>query len=155
MSILVDSVHTSSVTVSSERSGSILSNSFVRSQFPAHRSSSPFAFTINGGPHGSFTVVLPCTVSSNMAADVSLGLDWTSSVREWYIGLGLSPANGFDARDHLRADRPGSSSPSDAAVNLAARSGYGSIDGIVNPSDAQFQYCYSTPDTDGCPFVCM
>ncbi|KAJ6558687.1 hypothetical protein B0H10DRAFT_2201348 [Mycena sp. CBHHK59/15] len=41
-----------------------------------------------------------------LTTDVCLGLDWKSSVRKWYIGLGLSPAHGFDVVTHLRADPP-------------------------------------------------
>ncbi|KAJ6631820.1 hypothetical protein B0H10DRAFT_1975260, partial [Mycena sp. CBHHK59/15] len=48
-----------------------------------------FALTINGGPHGSFTVELECTISSQLPVDISLGLDWKTSVREWLITLGL------------------------------------------------------------------
>ncbi|KAJ6587249.1 hypothetical protein B0H10DRAFT_2197918 [Mycena sp. CBHHK59/15] len=104
-SILVESVHTSSVLLSSTQAHTVLSSRFVRARLPCHSSPS-YAFTINGGPHGSFTVVLSCTVSSSLTTDVCLGLDWKSSVREWYIGLGLSPAHGFDVVTHLRADPP-------------------------------------------------
>ncbi|KAJ7110898.1 hypothetical protein C8R44DRAFT_883362 [Mycena epipterygia] len=109
MSILVDSVHTSGVTLSTSAQ-SALSRHFVDSHFPSHRSSL-YAFTINGGRHGSFTSVLDCAVSSTLDSDtdVSLGLDWKSSLHEWYIGLGLSPANGFNVRDHLHASAPAAS----------------------------------------------
>ncbi|KAF7354116.1 hypothetical protein MVEN_01099000 [Mycena venus] len=100
MSILVDSVYTSSVKLSTS-SQTVLSRHFASSHFPSHVSSL-YAFTINGGPHGPFTTVLDCSVSSSSLADVSLGLDWKASMREWFIGLGLSPTHGFEL-ENLRA----------------------------------------------------
>ncbi|KAJ7144379.1 hypothetical protein C8R44DRAFT_865312 [Mycena epipterygia] len=109
MSILVDSVRTSGVTLSTSAQ-SVLSRHFVDSHFPSHRSSL-YAFTINGGHHGSFTSVPDCAVSSTLDSDtdVSLGLDSKSSLHEWYIGLGLSLANGFDVCNHLHASAPAAS----------------------------------------------
>ncbi|KAJ7934066.1 hypothetical protein B0H13DRAFT_1855538 [Mycena leptocephala] len=95
MCILVGSVFTSSVAVSATSATTALSSSFVSSHFPSH-SSLRYAFTINGGLYESFTMVLDCTASASLTTDVSLGLDWKSSVWEWYIGLGLRPTNGFE-----------------------------------------------------------
>ncbi|KAF7358064.1 hypothetical protein MVEN_00854000 [Mycena venus] len=100
MSILVDSVYTSSVKLSTY-SQTVLSRHFASLHFPSH-ASSLYAFTINGGPHGPFTTVLDCSVSASSTADVSLGLDWKASMREWFIGLGLSPTHGFEL-ENLRA----------------------------------------------------
>lgn len=57
------------------------------------RHSNLLPLTINGGPHGSFTTVLECSVHQDLAVDVSLGLDWTASAREWLIDLGLAPTS--------------------------------------------------------------
>ncbi|KAJ6451741.1 hypothetical protein C8R45DRAFT_1113337 [Mycena sanguinolenta] len=56
MSILVSGVHTSSVTTSAA-AVTVLSAEFVRMKLGSPNTSS-FAFAINGGPHGSFTVEL-------------------------------------------------------------------------------------------------
>ncbi|KAF7328375.1 hypothetical protein MVEN_02553100 [Mycena venus] len=100
MSILVDSVYTSSVKLSTY-SQTVLSRHFASLHLPSH-ASSLYAFTINGGPHGPFTTVLDCSVSASSTADVSLGLDWKASMREWFIDLGLSPTHGFEL-ENLRA----------------------------------------------------
>ncbi|KAJ6617356.1 hypothetical protein B0H10DRAFT_2033832 [Mycena sp. CBHHK59/15] len=55
-----------------------------------------FALTINGGPHGSFTVELECTISSQLPVDISLGLDWktnpsSSSLGVFFILAHISP----------------------------------------------------------------
>jgi hypothetical protein len=97
MSILMGSVYTSSVVLSPSAQ-TILSQHFASSRFLLH-TSSVYAFTINGGPHGSFTTVLECAVSSSLTTDVSLSLDWKASrvsMQEWFIGLGLNPTNGFE-----------------------------------------------------------
>jgi hypothetical protein len=44
--------------------------------------------------------VLPCFVSPHLAVDISLGLDWTASIREWLIGLGQRP---MDPLNYLHA----------------------------------------------------
>ncbi|KAJ6613036.1 hypothetical protein B0H10DRAFT_1951834 [Mycena sp. CBHHK59/15] len=89
MSILVDRIYTSL-----ESPVTILSAAFMRSHlFPGHPAR--FALTINGGPHRSFTVELECTISSQLPVDISLGLDWKASVREWLITLGLQPSDEF------------------------------------------------------------
>ncbi|KAF7358124.1 hypothetical protein MVEN_00860500 [Mycena venus] len=107
MSILVGAVHTSSVALSQSSAETVLSRRFVSSHFPSHPSSL-YAFTINGGPHGSFTTVLDCTVSSSLTTDVSLGLDWKASLREWYIGLDLRITSGFEL-ENLHAILPAAS----------------------------------------------
>ncbi|KAJ6619304.1 hypothetical protein B0H10DRAFT_2026849 [Mycena sp. CBHHK59/15] len=55
-----------------------------------------FALTINGSPHGSFTVELECTISSQLPVDISLGLDWktnpsSSSLGVFFILAHISP----------------------------------------------------------------
>ena len=96
MSILVNSVYTSQVEISATNSRTVLSSWFLSSLPP----SEAFTFTTSG-PHGSFTVVLPCTISPLLASDVCLGSDWTSRVREWWVGLGLT--GNFIAADHIHA----------------------------------------------------
>ncbi|KAJ6496604.1 hypothetical protein C8R47DRAFT_1114766 [Mycena vitilis] len=90
MSILVRGVYTSSVYTSDVSPVTVISEAF-RSRLPLVRSSG-FALTVNGGPNGSFTTVLPCFVSPHLSVDICLGLDWKAGVREWLIGLGLNPA---------------------------------------------------------------
>ncbi|KAJ6574269.1 hypothetical protein B0H19DRAFT_1371411 [Mycena capillaripes] len=99
MSVLVAGVYTSSVSTSFTSPITALSSEFVRTRLPIHRSSR-FAFTVNGGPHGSFTIELACSVASGLTSDVCMGLDWKAGIQEWLIGLGLRPSNGFD---HLHA----------------------------------------------------
>ncbi|KAJ7875088.1 hypothetical protein B0H13DRAFT_1894294 [Mycena leptocephala] len=94
MSILVNSLYTCCVSTSPLLPVTVLSSAFLHSHFPRHRSRR-FALTINGGPHGSFTAELECSISSSQSVDVCLGLDWKASVREWLIGLGLPPTNDF------------------------------------------------------------
>ncbi|KAJ6552689.1 hypothetical protein DFH09DRAFT_1167208 [Mycena vulgaris] len=64
--------------------------------------------------------VLPCTLSSVLTTDVSLGLVWSSCIHKWYTGLGLSPTNGFNACTHLMAIPPGSSPVSPVPVDSPA-----------------------------------
>ncbi|KAJ6449267.1 hypothetical protein C8R45DRAFT_947485 [Mycena sanguinolenta] len=77
MSILVAAVHTSSVVFSVDSSRTVLSRRFVSSQFPS-QSSSLFAFTVNDGPHGSFTTVLDCMISPFLVPMCLL--DWTGEL---------------------------------------------------------------------------
>ncbi|KAJ6619386.1 hypothetical protein B0H10DRAFT_2433448 [Mycena sp. CBHHK59/15] len=115
MSILVDGAHTCSVSVSSSTPVTVLSSGFIRSRFTTRL----FAFTINGGPLGAFTVALPCIVSHSLATDVCLGLDWVTGVREWYIGLGLNPSRDFDVSAILHAVVPTPSSSSSSSGTTA------------------------------------
>ncbi|KAJ7939292.1 hypothetical protein B0H13DRAFT_1851024 [Mycena leptocephala] len=94
MSILVNGLYTCCVSTSPLLPVTVLSSAFLHSHFPRHRSRR-FALTINGGPHGSFTAELECSISSSQSVDICLGLDWKASVREWLIGLGLPPTNDF------------------------------------------------------------
>jgi hypothetical protein len=84
-----------------------LSLDFLRAHFPSRlsqeRQAQRLAFTINGGPHGSFSMELTCSVSHALAMDVCTGLGWKTGVREWLIGLGLPPSN---VVDHLYASYP-------------------------------------------------
>ncbi|KAJ6618381.1 hypothetical protein B0H10DRAFT_2433922 [Mycena sp. CBHHK59/15] len=86
-SILVAGVHTSLVALSSHPVTAI--SAALINRIASNRRNDLFALTINGGPQGSFTTVLECCVQQNLELDVYLGSDWTSSVREWLIGLGL------------------------------------------------------------------
>ncbi|KAJ6545735.1 hypothetical protein B0H19DRAFT_1238425, partial [Mycena capillaripes] len=86
-SILVAGAHTNLVALSS-RPVTAISAAFVNHIAP-NRRNNLLGLTINGGPQGSFTVVLDCSVQQNLDVDVSLGLDWTASVREWLISLCL------------------------------------------------------------------
>ncbi|KAJ7933310.1 hypothetical protein B0H13DRAFT_2650540 [Mycena leptocephala] len=114
MSVLVGGVYTSSVSISLTSDVTVVSLDFLRARFPSRlsqeRQAQRLVFTINGGPHGSFTMELACSVSHVLATDVCMGLDWKTGVREWLIGLGLPPSNVFD---HLYAldTRAGSSEP--------------------------------------------
>jgi hypothetical protein len=69
-SILVDGAHTSLVALSGLPVTAV-SALFVRRIAP-NRRSNMLGLTINGGPHGSFTTVLECSVQQNLAVDVSL-----------------------------------------------------------------------------------
>ncbi|KAF7371974.1 hypothetical protein MVEN_00055400 [Mycena venus] len=84
-SILVAGAHTSSVTLSGPPVTAV-SDLFVKIITP-NRQNNLLALTINGGIHGPFTTVLECSVQPDMTVDVSLGLDWTASVRNWLIDL--------------------------------------------------------------------
>ncbi|KAJ7939174.1 hypothetical protein B0H13DRAFT_1850909 [Mycena leptocephala] len=106
MSILVDGIYTANVTISPLSAVTILSTAFVRSQLPHRRQqSSRFGLAINGGPCGSFTVGLDCSVSPHLSSDICLGLDWKASVREWLISLGERPTSGFESK-YLKALDP-------------------------------------------------
>ena len=105
MSVLVGGVFTSSVSISLTSDVTVVSFDFLRARFPSRLSQERqaqrrLAFTIDGGPHGSFTMELACSVSHVLAADVCMALDWKTGVREWLIGLGLPPSIFFD---HLYA----------------------------------------------------
>ncbi|KAJ7125920.1 hypothetical protein C8R44DRAFT_874333 [Mycena epipterygia] len=69
MSILIDGVHTSNISVSQSSPGTLLSNAFVRSRLPP-RSSLDFALTISGGPHGAFTVTGRLAFGNSLSASV-------------------------------------------------------------------------------------
>ncbi|KAJ6618089.1 hypothetical protein B0H10DRAFT_2189714 [Mycena sp. CBHHK59/15] len=101
LSILVNSMRTSRVKISATNSQTVLSSGFVSSLSVPHPPGSSFTLTINGGPHGSFTTVLPCAISTSMPLDVCLGSDWTSCIREWWTQLGF--VGDFNAADHLHA----------------------------------------------------
>ncbi|KAJ6470225.1 hypothetical protein C8R47DRAFT_1149068, partial [Mycena vitilis] len=88
-SILVNGLHTSRVYTSDFSPTTVLSASFAAL---LDQSCTRFALTVNGGPRGSFTAVLPCFISPHLAVDICLGLDWKASVREWLIGLGEKPS---------------------------------------------------------------
>ncbi|KAJ6452724.1 hypothetical protein C8R47DRAFT_1168849 [Mycena vitilis] len=105
MSILVNGLHTSRVYTSDFSPTTVLSASFAAL---LDQSRTRFALTVNGGPRGSFTAVLPCFISPHLAVDICLGLDWKASVREWLIGLGENPR---DCLDCLHAVAPGSVAP--------------------------------------------
>ncbi|KAJ6505902.1 hypothetical protein C8R47DRAFT_1102763, partial [Mycena vitilis] len=98
-------LHTSRVYTSDFSPTTVLSASFAALLDQSH---TRFALTVNGGPRGSFTVVLPCFISPHLAVDICLGLDWKASVREWLIGLGENPR---DYLDCLHAVAPGSVAP--------------------------------------------
>jgi hypothetical protein len=85
-SILIAGIHTSLVHLSGLPVTAV-SVSFVdriarRVAVAVTSRNNLFALTINGGPRGPFTAVLGCSVQQNIGVDVSLELDWTSSIRE-------------------------------------------------------------------------
>ncbi|KAJ7800802.1 hypothetical protein B0H13DRAFT_1932480 [Mycena leptocephala] len=114
MSVLVGGVYISSVSISFTSDVTVVSFDFLRARFPSRlsqeRQAQRLAFTIDGGPHGSFTMELACSVSHVLATDVYMALDRKTGVREWLIGLGPPSSNVFD---HLHAldPRAGSSEP--------------------------------------------
>ncbi|KAJ6561946.1 hypothetical protein B0H19DRAFT_1375222 [Mycena capillaripes] len=122
MSILTSGVYTSSVVTSLSSSVTVLSSEFVWTRL-CSPNSNRFAFTVNCGPHGSFTMELACSVSSTLATDVSMGLDWKAGVQEWLISQGLRPQNGFE---HLHAVPPVSPSLSSSSPAVGSPSGVGS-----------------------------
>ncbi|KAF7372162.1 hypothetical protein MVEN_00075300 [Mycena venus] len=117
-SILVAGAHTSSVTLSGPPVTAV-SDLFVKSITP-NRRNNLLALTINGGIHGPFTTVRECSVQPDMNVDVSLGLDWTASVRNWLIDLhapcspdsihglvhALNPSNPLPSSSPTSAPRP-------------------------------------------------
>ncbi|KAJ6602294.1 hypothetical protein B0H10DRAFT_2230178 [Mycena sp. CBHHK59/15] len=113
-SILVAGVHTSLVALSSHPVTAI--SAALINRIASNRRNDLFALTINGGPQGSFTTVLECCVQQNLELDVYLGSDWTSSVREWLIGLGL-PHGSEVLRGLVSAVKP-----SDSAISSSASS---------------------------------
>ncbi|KAJ7930041.1 hypothetical protein B0H13DRAFT_2264335, partial [Mycena leptocephala] len=122
MSISVAGIHTASVATSDTFPVTVLSSEFVRTRLPSHPSRR-FGFTINRGPHGSFTIELACSVSSTLATDVCMGLDWKAGVREWLISLGLRPSNYLDylnAIDPCDMHHPGLSFATSHTVTSAA-----------------------------------
>ncbi|KAJ7846306.1 hypothetical protein B0H13DRAFT_2363036 [Mycena leptocephala] len=100
----VGGVFASSVSISLTPDVTVVAFDFLRARFPSRlsqeRQAQRLAFTINGGPHDSFTLELACSVSHVLATDVCMALDWKTGVRECLIGLGLPPSNVFD---HLYA----------------------------------------------------
>ncbi|KAJ7725238.1 hypothetical protein DFH07DRAFT_1066923, partial [Mycena maculata] len=95
MSILVDAVYTSSVSLSSVSQRTVLSTRFFQAHF-ATRQSTHFEFVVAGTSHGSFSIDLACSVSPYLMVDVLLGLDWQSGLRDWY-----SRASGHGHLDNL------------------------------------------------------
>ncbi|KAJ6626249.1 hypothetical protein B0H10DRAFT_2430022 [Mycena sp. CBHHK59/15] len=112
-SILVAGVHTSLVVLSSHPVTAI--SAALINRIASNRRNDLFALTINGGPQGSFTTVLECCVQQNLELDVYLGSDWTSSVREWLIGLGL-PHGSEVLRGLMSAVKPSDSAISSSAL---------------------------------------
>jgi hypothetical protein len=102
--MLVAGIYTSLVAMS-RCPATAISSAFINRIAP-NRQNNLLPLTVNGGPHGSFTAVLECSVHQDLAVDVSLGLDWTASVREWLIGLGLAPSSELIS-DLISAVRPG------------------------------------------------
>ncbi|KAJ6613513.1 hypothetical protein B0H10DRAFT_2222159 [Mycena sp. CBHHK59/15] len=102
-SILVSGVHTSLVALSGHPVAAV-SASFINRIAPNCRNNL-LALTINGGPLGPFTTVLACSVQQNLAFDITLGLEWTVSVREWLISLNV-PCNSETVLGLIYALRP-------------------------------------------------
>ncbi|KAJ6613116.1 hypothetical protein B0H10DRAFT_256169 [Mycena sp. CBHHK59/15] len=103
MSVLVDGVRTSAVTVSALLPQTVLSSHFISSHL-CLRNPSCVIVAVDCGTIESFSLTLACTVSSDLDADVCLGLDWMTCTRKWYLdhGFGL-PAGAFDLHDLLHA----------------------------------------------------
>ncbi|KAJ6505081.1 hypothetical protein C8R45DRAFT_1208991, partial [Mycena sanguinolenta] len=114
MSILVSGAYTSLVDLSGSPVTAVAA-AFLQRIAP-HRRNNQLALTINGGPNGSFTTVLECSVQRDLAVDVSLGLDWTSSAREWLISLNL-PCSPDIVRSLLYAVKPADSSSTGIGQN--------------------------------------
>ncbi|KAJ7857868.1 hypothetical protein B0H13DRAFT_2574115 [Mycena leptocephala] len=116
----VGGVFTSSVSISLTPDVTVVSFDFLRARFPSRlsqeRQAQRLAFTINGGPHGSFTLELACSVSHVLATDVCMALDWKTGVRECLIGLGLPPSNVFDHLYALVLRDPGTTVPPSACA---------------------------------------
>ena len=93
MSILVNSVRTSWVEISATSSQTVLSSWFLSSLPPSE------AFTLL--LVALMVLLLLSCLSPLLASDDCLGLDWTSCVREWWTGLGLT--GDFIAADHIHA----------------------------------------------------
>ncbi|KAJ6627930.1 hypothetical protein B0H10DRAFT_1992742, partial [Mycena sp. CBHHK59/15] len=102
-SILVAGVHTSLVALSSHPVTAI--SAALINRIASNRCNDLFALTINGGPQGSFTTVLECC----------LGSDWTSSVQEWLISLGL-PHGSEVLRGLVSTVKPSDSAISSSAL---------------------------------------
>ncbi|KAJ7504577.1 hypothetical protein B0H11DRAFT_2273221, partial [Mycena galericulata] len=125
MSILVDAVHTSSVSLSSSSPRSLVSSRFIQAHF-ASRRSTHFEFVVAGGAYGPFSIGLTCSVSPYLTADVVLGLDWQRGLREWFSrGPRYGQSNNLDVSSFLHAPSPTSSSvitptptPTEAAQNV-------------------------------------
>jgi hypothetical protein len=66
----------------------------LASRFPVRRST--HLFTVTAGPYGPFSFTLACTTSATLGCDMTLGLDWSSHLRECLLGLGLRVPSNFD-----------------------------------------------------------
>ncbi|KAJ6548848.1 hypothetical protein B0H19DRAFT_1162177 [Mycena capillaripes] len=120
-SILVAGVYTNLVDFSGDPVTAV-SSAFADRIAPRRRNN-VLGLTINGGPLGSFTTVLECSVRRNTDFDVSLGSDWMATVREWLISLGL-PHSPDVVRGLVSANRPSGASalPERSSTSMAATS---------------------------------
>ncbi|KAJ7940025.1 hypothetical protein B0H13DRAFT_1850228 [Mycena leptocephala] len=104
MSVLVDGVQTALVVISPLLHQTSLSAAFVSSH-PGFTLTSPSSVTIavDCGPIKSLSTRLPCAVSLEQPAAVSLRIDWiSSSVHKWYLDHGfMLPMDGFGLQDLL------------------------------------------------------
>ncbi|KAJ6543662.1 hypothetical protein B0H10DRAFT_2134479 [Mycena sp. CBHHK59/15] len=136
-SILVAGVYTNLVAFSGDPV-TVISSAFV-DRVASRRRNNLLALTINGDPLGSFTDVLECSVRRNTEADISLGLDWMASVREWLISLGR-PHNPDVVRGLVSANRPPASPEPSSSSAPTSAADVQSIDIPFHPSSPRYPF---------------
>ncbi|KAJ6614418.1 hypothetical protein B0H10DRAFT_2435975 [Mycena sp. CBHHK59/15] len=127
MSILVGSVYTSSVTFSPTSAGTVLSRRFVSSRFPSF---------------------VPLRIYDQRRSSWFLYNHWKASVREWIIGLGLRPTNGFEL-EILHAVPPSTSLAAASREAVSANS-----PSVHSPHSAVLSAPFAAPSAPKteCPF---
>ncbi|KAJ6622453.1 hypothetical protein B0H10DRAFT_2187566 [Mycena sp. CBHHK59/15] len=103
MSVLVDGVWTSRVVISPLLPQTTLSIAFVSSGLGSTLPGpSSVTIAVDCGPIESLSIRLPCALSFDQQTAVSLGVDWITSVRKWYLDHGCElPGDAFSLRDLL------------------------------------------------------
>ncbi|KAJ6533359.1 hypothetical protein B0H10DRAFT_2449575 [Mycena sp. CBHHK59/15] len=102
MSVLVDGGRTSRVVISPllpQTTLCIFVSSGLGSTLPGPSS---VTIAVDCGPIESLSIRLPCALSFDQQTAVSLGVDWITSVRKWYLDHGCElPGDAFSLRDLL------------------------------------------------------
>ncbi|KAJ7649263.1 hypothetical protein B0H17DRAFT_1338736 [Mycena rosella] len=103
MSVLVNRVRTTRVVISPLLAQTTLSAAFVSSGLGcAVPGPSSVTIAVDCGPIESLSIHLPCALSFDRQTSVSLGVDWITSVRKWYLNHGCElPGGAFNLRDLL------------------------------------------------------
>ncbi|KAJ6603670.1 hypothetical protein B0H10DRAFT_2229819 [Mycena sp. CBHHK59/15] len=133
MSVLVDGVWTSRVVISPLLPQTTLSIAFVSSGLGSTLPGpSSVTIAVNCGPIESLSIHLPCALSFDQQTAVSLGVDWITSVRKWYLDHGCELLG--DAFSLAGTESPNSPTPGGCFHALPTSSGYSPTSGGQSPT---------------------